>query len=346
MQPKETEWPVLGGARFILALVVAVAHLAFFAPAQWVYSARQLSGFAAVLGFLFISGFSIAASLERERHLFYYRRLLRLLPLYVPVVLGSALLPDLMTEAGRGAMEPTTYGQTVLSLCFMQCILTPFLETNPPLWTLSLEVAMYAAAPFLRSSRLVLVLAIGSAAIYATHWLTGLPGMQHTLFGLMIPFLGWAWLLGFWFRSHQASPHAIVLLLAVSGTVLLLNHRSMPPLAVLTVGATVLALGYGRNIGGQLPGWAKRGLNWAGDLSYPLYVAHWPAYLVLGLISDGLPAWVYLAAAIVAAALLHSVYDRPVKRLIDQTVGCWLAGRKFGTGAQIAPMVPKLPTVT
>jgi peptidoglycan/LPS O-acetylase OafA/YrhL len=61
-------WPLLGGVRFLLALIVVGTHLIFFSPpCEWSHGLLNLSGFAAVLGFLIISGFSIAASYEKSR---------------------------------------------------------------------------------------------------------------------------------------------------------------------------------------------------------------------------------------------------------------------------------------
>ncbi len=66
-------WPMLGGVRFLLALIVAGDHLALFFPASELsYNLKSLSSLAAVLGFLVISGFSIAASYAKEPQGFYW----------------------------------------------------------------------------------------------------------------------------------------------------------------------------------------------------------------------------------------------------------------------------------
>jgi len=84
-------WPLLGLVRFFLALVVAGTHLAHFAPgnaiAHWF---DGLSAFVAVIGFLVVSGFSIAASYEKSPAGFYARRVLRILPLYVLAIAAAA----------------------------------------------------------------------------------------------------------------------------------------------------------------------------------------------------------------------------------------------------------------
>jgi peptidoglycan/LPS O-acetylase OafA/YrhL len=87
-------WPILGAVRFFLALVVVGAHLVWFDRSDEV--GRQLgmfSGIVAVIGFLVLSGFSIAASLERERAGFYARRFRRIFPLYALAIASAWAVP-------------------------------------------------------------------------------------------------------------------------------------------------------------------------------------------------------------------------------------------------------------
>jgi peptidoglycan/LPS O-acetylase OafA/YrhL len=81
-------WASLAVLRFALAMIVFATHLVFFTGyGGWTEAVASLDGKAAVIGFLLISGFSIAASSDRDRDGFYRRRFLRVYRLYCFVVL-------------------------------------------------------------------------------------------------------------------------------------------------------------------------------------------------------------------------------------------------------------------
>ena len=92
--PKPTD-PVgrlLGGLRFALATIVVGAHLVWFSPNSHLTKLAYFSAIAAVLGFLMVSGYSIAHSLAQSETGFYRRRLRRIMPLYVlALCLGFAI---------------------------------------------------------------------------------------------------------------------------------------------------------------------------------------------------------------------------------------------------------------
>jgi peptidoglycan/LPS O-acetylase OafA/YrhL len=79
--------------RFLLASIVAVAHISDFEKSPFsMFCAASLDAKAAVVGFLVISGFSIAASLDRDPNGFYFRRFKRIYPIYFfAVLLGIRL---------------------------------------------------------------------------------------------------------------------------------------------------------------------------------------------------------------------------------------------------------------
>ena len=117
-------WPILGAVHFFLALVVAAAHLPLYAASNSkVLVLQYFSGLAAVLGFLVISGYSIAASFAKQRDGLYVRRALRILPLYTVMIVLIALLPDI-----NKAFGPPNRGQLLGNLFLLQGI---FLFCNP-----------------------------------------------------------------------------------------------------------------------------------------------------------------------------------------------------------------------
>lgn len=87
------DWAILAGLRFLLALIVVGVHLARFAnPNSLICRMAHLGGFTAVIGFLVVSGISMAASVERRPQGFLGRRVLRIYPLYLAAVLAPLLL--------------------------------------------------------------------------------------------------------------------------------------------------------------------------------------------------------------------------------------------------------------
>jgi peptidoglycan/LPS O-acetylase OafA/YrhL len=84
LREEDMRWDLLGLMRYLLASIVAISHLKWYlAGAQPIYRVAEFSGLVAVLGFLLISGYSIAASYEREPQGYFFRRFLRIVPLYV-----------------------------------------------------------------------------------------------------------------------------------------------------------------------------------------------------------------------------------------------------------------------
>ena len=73
--------------------------------------------------------------------------------------------------------------------------------------------------------------------------------------------------------------------------------------------------------------------RWSGDLSYPLYIVHWPIYLWVGLAAGDNPALPILAilAALAGAQLALKLYDEPLRG--------WLSRRR--RGERLPGLVPE-----
>src|SRR6516225_10531904 len=100
---RDTDWQGLALLRFFLAWVVLSGHLQVFAtrPAPWVGVFAEFDGKAAVIGFLLVSGYSIAASLERSGRGFYRRRFLRIYPPYLAALVFAAVLQFATSDVAR-----------------------------------------------------------------------------------------------------------------------------------------------------------------------------------------------------------------------------------------------------
>jgi len=313
----QDQWAVLAIVRLGLALVVLAEHVEKVCDSGYL---SLVSGISAVMAFLVISGYSMRASLERggTDRAFYRRRAWRILPIYyVSLALSAAayaLFHQHATDGFPGVGESSALGW-ISQLTMTQGLLTPAVGAAAVTWTLSVECWLYALAPYLRrrETETVVVLLVASLWMYTQedYW----PILVH---GLAFAALAWAWLVGFLVeplirRREWATAAGVLLLLAAP------RMRVIPGtdyLGGIVLSGTLLACVYG-----ALPRFSERGrraMLWAGDLSYPLYLLHWP---VLVLIFDSIgkrSPWnqppTYVAAAFAVSALALQAIDLPLRR--------------------------------
>ena len=309
-------WAVLAGLRGLFAFIVLAYHVKQFVPhSSWLNPVAHLSGFVAVVGFFVISGYSIAHSIEVKPQGFYLRRAERIYPLYLLSCL-LALTPFFLfghqIAAQPGYVAPTF--KTILgNLFFLNGVFCDRLTTNAPMWTLSIEVFFYVLAPLFRRMHTALLLgliAVSSGMFYMhdRFHVTGLVDLHH---GLAAAMLLWAWLSGFVFYRYRSEWRAQVGLMAI-GTYLLsrfcpegLNYGmvtySVSMFAIITAPQLKLS-----------PEWRNR-LNYAGEISYPLYIVHFPILVILTLVRAPLNAVLFLIVPLLAAAATYHLIDQPFR---------------------------------
>ncbi len=330
--PGGSTWEVLAGVRFALALIVACGHLTLEGPVSrpigWL---AQGSAFTAVLCFLVISGYSIAQSLARGSNGFYRRRFVRVYPLYAVAVLYglAAYLLD-------HPFQPSYGRSAVGNLAFLQTFVASPAVGNGAVWTLAVEAACYAAAPLLArlgtASLLTLAGASGVAYLAVPPHVQGY--YQSWRYGGPLLVLGWAWLAGFIYHRHQARPAAGVLLLGGLVGLTTLNDRFCSGYSPVTVVATVALMAGGGSL--ALPALARRALAYAGDLSYPLYLYHFPTfYLFYNAAHYNVPTLALAASLAVSAALL--AVDARIKRPLTAALDRLVARRLPPTAPPTAP---------
>ena len=311
-------WPTLGAVRFFLALIVAASHFWLYFP---VFSnllvLRYLCAPIAVFGFLFVSGYSIAASLAKQRRGFYWRRALRIVPLYWILIPLSSYLPfffggDILLLNGSKIIVPPIR-ELLGNLFFLQGFAVGSIPANGVVWSLSIEIFFYAIAPFIvRVSQatlglLVTALAVGFVLSASLH----LPYYSEILHGGSVLLLGWCWLLGFWvYRAESCSQ---VLVAQCFGSVIIaLNGTYVTHLWPVTWTIAVAGIEAGK----QLPDlrYVAGFFSWLGDISYPFYIAHEPVFFLLYGMHCPLSPSLYFLVAILVSAVLDRFVDRPIKR--------------------------------
>lgn len=315
-------WPVLGFIRFLLALVVAGCHLSWFTEKN--DAGRLLANFGglfAVFGFLVLSGYSIAASHERDKDRFYYRRALRILPLYLLVIVACSAAPLLFAKGvvpfPGGSVRPPDFPQFVLNAFFMQGFVAESIEMNPVVWTLGLEVFFYAITPWLAhlSQRTLLVMVCASALLFVnanSHMYVHHPSM---LYGINVPLLGWAWLCGFWVFRQKGNAAEVAW--AIGMVALTLNNDGMNRWWIYSWTLPFIGIKFAG--GWKLPRAVIGAMGFLGDVSYPLYLVHFPAYVLLRAAGYPGKGLLLIPAAFFVAAVLDLAYDKPFKRLMQRT---------------------------
>ncbi len=320
------QWEVLAGWRFVLAFLVACHHLHDFVPSQdaLVQFSQPIGAFSAVMGFLLISGFSIAHSLSRNPEGFYRRRLIRIYPVYwlaIAITLLPFLLaatPTIATPFHEKVFTQPSWTNLVGNLLFLQGFLVLPLTANAVTWSLSVEVACYAIAPLLMQlhPKQQAILLSFSAVIFAlypgwTHWSSNLSVLR---FGLPWLLLGWAWLLGFMYFFQARRPLAMPVMVGLGCLVLSINreiydHRQYSMLVYI---ATALIVAYAAYV--PLPRWLARLFSYLGDLSYPLYLLHLPAFLLGQVFGQVQNSILLMGAALILAMVAYHAIDVPVRR--------------------------------
>lgn len=324
----QTDWQSLALLRFFLAWVVLCGHLHVFTgyASPWVGAFHAFGGKAAVVGFLLVSGYSIAASLERGSVGFYPRRFLRIYPLYFCAVALAGLvqltagdltrvkLPDIVS----GGRDVLTY---VGNLLLLQTFVVKPIAFDGPLWSLAIEVFYYALAPLFVRMRPRWLLALVAFSLLCAALPRrddlGLPYFVLTKLNAL-RYL-WCWLLGFLLRR---APSAALAPLSLAGAALVFfGDDTVEPLSVVTYLVSLAVLVVATRT--RLPRSLHALADYLGDVSYPLYLMHFPAFLFVLLHGGARAPMPMLAAALlVTLASLHAV-DRYLK---PRFVAPWVLG--------------------
>ncbi len=275
-------WAVLAALRFFLALVVVVGHCSFFVGGRhdWSDIGLWLNQGSAVFGFFILSGYSIAASLEREETGFYRRRFVRIWPTYLACLsvglLVAMVLPQGLSWPTGRHMPPATVPEIVASFLMLQTVIGYAIPAVGQIWSLSPEWWHYMIAPGLvRLSSITLICWLGMS--FCAFMLIPPPpggGPEGFTHGLGFLTLSWLWITGFLYRRLALRPVGAVILAAPSTCALFFGHFTGLP---LFISIFMLLLSHEMEIS---VGWQKV-LNWAGDVSYPLYLFHMPVLAIL-----------------------------------------------------------------
>lgn len=363
--PGKSHYVILDGLRGVASLMVVVFHL-FEAWAGGDPERQVINhGYLAVDFFFLLSGFVIAYAYDERWAAgmdlwdFFKRRLVRLQPMIlVGGLIGAAML-GLQHSSLFPKLETVTAWQVagVLLLSVVMIPMTPSAEIrgwgeiyplNGPQWSLFYEYIaniLYAAGlrklPLrwlgalvaLAAAALVGLLVLGPRGDVIGGWALDASGIQIGLTRVMFPFFAGILLMRLGKRIKVRNAFAVCSLLLVAALSLprfgMGDQRWINGLyeaaCIILLFPLIVAIGAGEK---DVDGPSVRIARFFGDLSYPLYITHYPLiYAYTGWVVDKKPTpaqgaliggGVFALAVVIAWACLK-LYDEPVRR--------WLAGR-------------------
>jgi peptidoglycan/LPS O-acetylase OafA/YrhL len=329
---------MFGSYRYLLAHMVLLSHfwrdLSLWAGPYAVFSFFLLSGFlmAQVLGDTYGPG-------VRGSGRFLANRALRIYPPYLCVLalslVTSAAIPRAAAASNLVMRWPRDWVEWLHNLGIFG-LNGAKVRLVPPAWSLDLELVFYVLMGVgLARNRLIVLAWLALSLVYAAYaWGSGLEftARYATLLSASLPFaLGAAiqhhrdWLA----RLTTGRVHVpLAVTLYVANAALTWVHRDPFGtgfyLSLLATGYVVVALMQVRRR--DLPGWAARTDRILGDLSYPVFLCHFPiaAWAIhFGLTPARGPLTLVVAAlgSSAFAWLVHSALENPVGRVRDRVRG-------------------------
>lgn len=309
-------WPLLSLIRFFLATLVLASHVAIITDSP-LEQLRRFSPWAAVIAFFSISGFSIAHSIHRRRQGYLKRRIWRIYPTFlfamvlssVPFLLKGARieLPHLAIQAP----EPLVF---LLNYIPVQAVFVKAIGTNAPLWSLGVEEFFYLCAPLLVSASrsAIWILIVASVVIACLGHRIGLNDYA-TSASILAPFaLAWAWLLGWALWSSRDDPITQLLAVAIPCICVGLYNPFGGSLGAVTVSVTALLVIHQDHFA-IFTARSSCAAIWLGDLSFPLYICHFPVF-VFAYICGVKTWWAFTLLAILTAIFVLHAVDRPLRK--------------------------------
>jgi peptidoglycan/LPS O-acetylase OafA/YrhL len=358
--PAKSHYVILDGLRGVAALMVVLFHL--FEAWSGGDPEKQIinHGYLAVDFFFLLSGFVVAYAYDDRWGSgmspwdFYKRRLVRLQPMIiVGGLIGAALL-----AFQHGSLFPkldtvTTWQVLgVLALSFVMIPMTPSAEIrgwgeiyplNGPQWSLFYEYIaniLYAVGLRKLSNRwlgalvavsalaLIGLLVMGPRGDVIGGWALDAKGVQIGLTRVMFPFFAGVLLMRLGKRIKVRNAFAVCSLLLVAALSLprfgVEAQRWINGLyeaaCIIVLFPLIVAIGAGEK---DVDGRSVRIARFFGDLSYPLYITHYPLiYIYTTWVVDQKPSvgqgalvavGVFVGAVTIAWACLK-LYDEPVRR--------------------------------
>ncbi|MBB6128142.1 acyltransferase family protein [Mucilaginibacter lappiensis] len=358
----KSHYEILDGLRGVASLIVVAFHVLEAYSGDRFHQVIN-HGYLAVDFFFLLSGFVVAYAYDDRWEKmtqwdFYKRRLIRLQPMVIiGTLIGAALFyfqaspvfPLISTTPVWQMLLVTLVGFTVLPLPVSMDI-RGWQEMHPldgPAWSLFFEyVANILYALFIRKfskklltvfvvlSALLLIhfLIMGSQGDVIGGWSLNAPQLHIGFARLLYPFFAGVLLCRMGKLIHIKNAFAVSSLLIIiilfipriGGSEHLWMNGLYESFSIIILFPLIVSIGAGGNITGKF---AMKVCKFFGDISYPLYITHYPLiYLYTGwVVKNKVPAnqglWVGLLLFMVSIAIAYAslkLYDEPVREWLKK----------------------------
>jgi peptidoglycan/LPS O-acetylase OafA/YrhL len=315
---QNAQWAVLAALRFFLAACVALGHFALFVRPDptGTFGDAYLNPGSAVFGFFILSGFSIAASIEREMSGFYRRRIVRIWPLYLATIVFGLAVQLLSADGFQwpiGPFVPPASGLSIVaSLLMLQTVISGPVPFVGQIWSLSAEWWHYMFAPLLKniSDKLLGVWVVLSLIAFLTINPPPGHGIDMLTHGLPFLTLSWLWITGFLFYRLRSKPVGFLILAAPSVFAMTVGHFTGAP---LFISIFVLLMSGEFRLAPKI----TKACIFLGDLSFPLYLFHIPAMILALKLGSNRSAITLAVVIVVSVAALYLV-DYPSRKFFSK----------------------------
>jgi peptidoglycan/LPS O-acetylase OafA/YrhL/glycosyltransferase involved in cell wall biosynthesis len=329
--------------RLGLALLVVLGHFKAFVGIEsppWPYNYAAL----AVECFFVVSGYLVTNSFDRDPDLlrFFIKRLFRIYPLYIAIVIAQTLILGAMAPGGiqgnLGSMGTYLLANAAFANFLQHDIGSGVLNTlvdpslNAALWTLKIEFAFYLIVPFIwrlteRWGWPVLAAIFAASIIYRQV----MDGMGYLTLGKQLPGQLQFFVLGiaaYRYRQFLRLENrlvGLVLSIGLLAVITALLHSRPPVLYPVLVAALVVTLAL------KTPR-----LRMTTDISYGVYLLHSPTIQLSLLFGLYRPDLIGLGAIIALVVAMAFVVERTIEApgiALGRDFIRWLKPRRAVPGA-------------
>jgi peptidoglycan/LPS O-acetylase OafA/YrhL len=326
--PKSGFWSILAGTRFLFAMWVLFDHTYNFGPTDRAIPVLTKSGLMAVMCFFVISGFSIHHSIQTKPAGYLRRRFWRIFPLNaLAVLIGWFGWSVLGLSGGYGTPQvPPSMWDFIGCLFLLEVALPVMIEFLFPAWSLSVEALYYLCAPVFRrvEGTWIIPVLMTASCLFFVAW----PFIRNEYIAARYSYefaalaMLWAWLAG-WVAYQRPRNITYLAMLVVGGLFSIWSQAKFFAIVDFASGAVncvawtgILFVVFFRL--GQIGGIAAALLDYLGEISFPLYLLHYPVLFVLTSslfkvhpeLNYGI---VQVLLALVAAMISYQYVDKPLR---------------------------------
>lgn len=331
-QHYRTPYRLLGSYRALLALLVVISHTNIYLAA-WVLPLAL--GNVGVFSFFVLSGFVIAEACDvfypGAPHRFLFNRFLRLYPTYWAACGIAISIYIALSHPEFNASAASVFGN--LSIILAEAL--PFSELRwiSVIWAVSVELRFYLVAAFidyadrlanrrglLKKGQLMGATGAGFLLLYIYSWSTDFaqyPLLRHAPFFV----LGFAYYRWICYRKLGSVLIGFAALLMTFHSYVAYNSPSPTTHVIYTtlVFASSMVLLGGLAFVPRVPKRWEHFDKRLGDLTYSLYLVHWPIVYAVGRSGIDGPAGfiVVLVASVILSVLLVLIVEKPILRWRD-----------------------------